>query len=187
LVNDVEKGGPADKAGLKAGDVIRTLNGQTVDSSGSLTNMVTNFSPGTTVNLGVMRDGKMIDVRVALTERPNGLPVEAGVGQAPSAGTLRGITVQSLTPQIRQQFGLGPDVHGVVISQVEPSSPGAQTGLQPGMVIESVNRQPVNSVGDFDKLAASAKGDTLLRVNANGQSQFVVISPGGGDEGDDGQ
>jgi hypothetical protein len=55
------------------------------------------------------------------------------------------------------------------------------------MVIESVNRQPVNSVGDFDKLAASAKGDTLLRVNANGQSQFVVISPGGGDEGDDGQ
>jgi len=188
LVQDVEKGGPADKSGLKAGDVIRTLNGQAVDSKGSLTAAVTNFNPGTTVTLGIIRDGKTMDVKVTLGERPANLPVTAGLGQAPTAGTLRGITVQALTPDVRQQLGLSPDVHGVVITGIDQNSPAAQTGLQQGMVIESINRRPVNSVTDFNRMAAEAKGDTLLRVNANGQSQFVVISPnGGGDNGDDGQ
>jgi len=188
LVQDVEKGGPADKAGLKAGDVVRTLNGQTVDSNGSLTAMITNFNPGATVTLGIIRDGKPMDVKVTLGERPANLPVTAGLGQAPAAGTLRGITVQALTPDIRSQLGLGEDVHGVVITNIDPNSPGGQSGLQQGMVIESINRQAVNSVADFNRLAAGAKGDTLLRVSANGQSSFVVISPnGGGDDGGDGQ
>lgn len=189
LVQDVEKGGPAEKAGIKVGDVIRTFNGQTVDSSGALTAMTTNANPDTEVSLGIMRDGKKMDVHLRLGERPTNLPVQAGLGQAPSAGTLRGITVQALTPQIRQQLGLSPDAHGVVISQIDPGSPAAQAGLQPGMVIESVNRQPVNSVADFNRLAAQAKGDTLLRINQQGSSAFIVISPssGGGGNGDDNQ
>ena len=186
LVQDVEKGGPADKAGIKSGDVIRTFNGQPVDSSGALTAMTTNANPNTDVDLGIIRDGKKMDVHVQLAERPNNLPVQAGLGQAPSAGTLRGITVQALTPQVRQQLGLSPDVHGVVITQVDPNSPAAQSGLQPGMVIESVNRQPVNSAADFSKLASEAKGDTLLRVNQNGSSAFIVISPGAGGGDDNG-
>ena len=180
LVQDVEKGGPADKAGLKSGDVIRTFNGQSVDSSGALTAMTTNANPGTQVDLGILRDGQKMDIHVQLAERPTNLPVQAGLGQAPSEGTLRGITVQALTPQVRQQLGLSPDVHGVVISQIDPNSPAAQSGLQPGMVIESVNRQSVNSAADFNHLAAQAKGDTLLRVNQNGSSAFIVISPGSG-------
>jgi Do/DeqQ family serine protease len=189
LVQDVEKGGPAEKAGIKVGDVIRTFNGQTVDSSGALTAMTTNANPDTDVTLGIMRDGKKMDIHVRLAERPGNLPVQAGLGQAPSAGTLRGITVQALTPQIRQQLSLSPETHGVVISQIDPNSPAAQAGLQPGMVIESVNRQPVNSVADFNRLAAQAKGDTLLRINQQGSSAFIVISPnsGGGDGGDDNQ
>jgi len=188
LVQDVEKDGPADKAGLKAGDVVRTFNGQTVDSPGGLTALTTNTNPGTAVTLGIIRNGKKMDIHLTLGDRPAGLPVNAGLGQAPSEGTLRGIQVQALTPPIRQQFGLGPDVHGVVISQIDPNSPAAQTGLQPGMVIEGINRQPVNSVADFNKLAADAKGDTLLRINQQGSSVFVVVSPGsGGDDGGDGQ
>jgi serine protease Do len=187
LINDVAKDGPADKAGLKVGDVVRTLNGNTVDSKGSLTTMVTNFNPGTTVDLGILRDGKPMDVKVTLGERPSNLPVTAGLGQAPSEGALRGITVQALTPDVRQQLGLGQDVHGVVVTNVDPNSPAAQAGFQQGVVIESVDKQPVNSVADFNRLAAQAKGDTLLRVNVNGESRFIVISPNGGDEGDDGQ
>lgn len=185
LIQDVEKGGPGDKSGLKAGDVVRTLNGQPVDSNGTLTAMVTNFNPGTTVTMGIIRDGKPMDVKVTLGARPANLPVAAGMGQAPSAGTLRGITVQALTPDVRSQLGLGQDVHGVVITNIDQNSPGGQSGLQQGMVIESINRHPVNSVADFNRLAAEAKGDTLLRIAANGMSQFVVISPnGGGDQGD---
>lgn len=187
LVQDVEKGGPAEKAGLKAGDVVRTLNGEHVDSKGALTAMVTNLNPGATVTLGIIRDGKPTDVKVTLGSRPANLPVAAGLGQAPTAGTLRGITVQALTPDVRSQLGLGEDVHGVVITNIDQNSPGGQSGLQQGMVIESINRHPVNSVADFNRLAAQAKGDTLLRVNANGASQFVVISPNGGGDNGDGQ
>ncbi len=187
LIQDVTKGGPADKSGVKAGDVVRTVNGQTIDSKGTLSAMVANLNPNTTVTLGIIRDGKQMDVKVALGERPADLPVTAGLGQAPSAGTLRGITVQALTPDIRSQLGLGEDVHGVVITNIDQNSPGGQSGLQQGMVIESINRHAVMSVADFNRLAADAKGDTLLRVNANGVSQFVVISPNGGGDNGDGQ
>jgi serine protease Do len=197
LVQQVEKGGPGEKAGIKAGDVIRTFNGQTVESQGAATAMTTNSNPGTEVTLGIIRDGKPMDIHVTLGERPANLPVRAtlgsggfgGQGAAPSQGTLRGIEVQALTPDIRQQFGVPTETHGVVIAQVEPNSPAAQAQLQPGMVIESINRHPVNSVADFNRLAGEAKGDTLLRINLQGQSQFVVISPNSdnGDNGDDGQ
>jgi serine protease Do len=186
----VTKGGPADKAGIKPGDVIRTFNGQPVESSGGLTTMTTNENPGTEVTLGVIRDGKNMDIRMALGDRPNDLSAQGSLGgqqgQAPSSGTLRGISVQSLTPQLRDQLSLSADVHGVVITQVDPNSPAGQNGLQQGLVIESINRQPVNSVADFNRLAAQAKGDTLLRINQQGQSAFVVISPNAAMAPDDG-
>ncbi len=178
LVQDVTPGGPADKAGLKQGDVVRTLDGKPVDSSGMLTSMVTAMSPGAQVALGVMRDGHMLDLRLTLGSRPAGLAVAGAMaGKAPSEGTLRGIAVQDLTPAILRQLGLPEGTHGVVISDLDPSSPGAEAGLQEGDVIESINRQPVNHVGDFDRLAAQAKGDVLLRIDRQGNGLFVVISP----------
>lgn len=184
LVQDVTPGGPADKAGLKSGDVIRKLNGQTVGSNGQLTAMVTNMSPGTEVTVELIRDGQPMTVRVRLGERPSNLGVTGRAGKAPSEGTLRGITVQNLTPDIREQLGLPPGARGVVVTNVDPNSPAAQA-LQQGDVIDSINRHPVNSVGDFNRWAADAKGQTLLRVNRQGFGQFIVISPsdnGGGNE-----
>ena len=184
LVNDVTPGGPADKAGIKNGDVIRKLDGKTVGDSGQLTAMVTDMNPGTEVTLDILRDGKPMTIHLTLGERPANLSVTPGVGKAPSEGTLRGITVQNLTPDVRDQLGLPPNVRGVVISELDPSSPAAQGGLQPGDVIETINRHPVNSVADFNRLAAEAKGQTLLRINRQGNGIFVVISPGdsGGDD-----
>jgi serine protease Do len=178
LVNDVTPGGPADKAGIKNGDVIRKLDGKTVGDSGQLTAMVTNINPGTEVALDILRDGKPMTIHLTLGERPANLSVTPGVGKAPSEGALRGITVQNLTPDLRDQLGLPASVHGVVISELDPSSPAAQGGLQPGDVIETINRHPVNSVADFNHLAAEAKGQTLLRINRQGNGVFVVITPG---------
>jgi serine protease Do len=87
-------------------------------------------------------------------------------------------------------LGLPSATKGVVISDMDPNSPAAQSGLQPGDVIQSVNREPVNSVADFNRLAGQAKGRTLLRVYRPGQGGvFVVVTPsdtggdnGGGDE-----
>jgi serine protease Do len=184
LVEDVTPGGPADKAGIKNGDVIRKLNGQAVGGSGQLTAMVTNLNPGAEVNLDIIRDGQSMTIHLTLGERPANLSATPAAGKAPTEGALRGITVQALTPDVREQLSLPSNVRGVVISDLDPSSPAAQTGLQPGDVIEAINRHPVNSVADFNRLAAEAKGQTLLRINRQGNGIYVVISPaeGGGDE-----
>jgi Do/DeqQ family serine protease len=179
LVDDVTAGGPAEKAGIKNGDVIRKLNGQTVSDREQLTAMVTNINPGTVATLDILRDGQPMTLKVTLGERPSDLSSHAGGGSV-QKGALRGIDVQNLTPSIRDQLGLPPNVTGVVIAQLDPDSPAAQYGLQEGDVIESINRQPVHNVGDFNKLAAQAKGQTLLRINRQGNGAFVVISPDGG-------
>jgi Do/DeqQ family serine protease len=183
LVQDVTAGGPAEKAGVKAGDVIRKFAGRTVQGPDQLTAMVTNTNPGTTVKLDILREGNPITIEVSLGERPSNLGLRAGVGQAPSQGALRGITVQNLTPALRNQLGVPASLQGVVISDLDPNSPAAQA-LQQGDVIESINRQPVRSVAEFNRLADQAKGDTLLRINRQGQSFFIVLSgdSGGGEQ-----
>jgi serine protease Do len=186
LAQDITAGGPADKAGLKTGDVIRKLNGQTIQDGNQLTAQVTNLNPGTVATLDILRDGQPMTLKVTLGERPSDLSARVGVGGGGGVqeGALRGISVENLTPTIRDQAAIPPNVTGVVISQVDPNSPAAQYGLQQGDVIESVNRQPVRNVGDFNKLAAQAKGQTLLRINRQGNGVFVVVSPDG-DGGDE--
>jgi Do/DeqQ family serine protease len=183
LAEDVTPGGPADKAGLKAGDIIRKLNGQAIPDAGQLTIQVTNLSPGGIATLDILRDGQPMTIKVTLGERPSDLSARVGGGGGVQQGTLRGITVENLTPSIRDQLGLPANAMGVVIAQVDPNSPAAQS-VQEGDVIEGINRQPVRNVADFNKLAAQAKGQTLLRINRQGNGVFVVISP---DDGGDGQ
>jgi serine protease Do len=185
LAEDVTAGGPADKAGLKTGDVIRKLNGQTIQDGNQLTAEVTNLSPGSIATLDILRDGQPMTLKVTLGERPSDLSARVGAGGGIQEGTLRGIEVQNLTPAVRDQAGIPPNVNGVVITQVDPNSPSAQYGLQEGDVVESINRQPVRNVGDFNKLAGQAKGQTLLRINRQGNGVFVVVSPDG--DGGDGQ
>jgi serine protease Do len=184
LVQDVSPGGPADKAGIKNGDVIRKLNGQTVADSGQLTAMITSLNPGSEATLDILRDGQPMTIKVTLGERPTNLSLQAGAGSV-QQGTLRGMTVQNLTPALRDQLGLPAGASGVVISDLDPNSPAARTGLQEGDVIESINRQPVRNVGEFNRLAAQAKGQVLLRFNRQGSGAYVVISPN--DDGGDGQ
>ncbi len=186
LVQNVTPDGPAEKAGLKAGDVIRRLNGQSVENQDQLTALITSLNPGSPVTMDILRDGKPLTIKATLGERPANLGLRAGVGAAPSQGTLRGITVQNLTPAIRQQLGLPSQLHGVVITDIDENSPAAQQGLGQGDVIEAINRQPVNSVADFNRLAGEAKSnDTLLRVYHQGQSFFIVIQGSSGDGGGD--
>ena len=183
LVQDVSRGGPADKAGIKIGDVVRKINGKTVEDSDQLMAMVTDLNPDTEVKLDILRDGQPMTLHLTLGERPANLSTTVGVGKAPTEGALRGITVQNLTPELRDRLGLSSDVRGVVITEIDPDSPAAQAQLQPGDDIENINRHPVNSVVDFNRWAAEAKGQTLLRVNRQGNGFFIVITPG--DNGDD--
>ncbi|MGD0227964.1 MAG: Do family serine endopeptidase [Terriglobia bacterium] len=183
LVEEVTPGGPAEKALLMNGDVIRKYNGQPVADSGQLIALVTDSKPGTVAILDILRDGKPLTVEVKLGERPSGLGVHASLGKPPVQGILGGISVQSLTPDLSEQLGVSSGTQGVVISNLDPKSPAAQSGIRQGDVIESINRQPVHSVADFDRLAAGAKGETLLRINRQGNGVFVVVSPTPEDSG----
>ncbi len=177
LIEDVTPGSPADHAGIKQGDVVRSIDGQQVDSKDQLTSVVASRNPGTAVTLGVLRNGKPIELKVILGTRPANLSARAGEGKAPSHSTLRGITVENLTPSLRDRLNLSADTEGVVISKLDPASPAAQEGLQNGDVIQEIDHAAVRNVGDFDRAAAQATGEVLLRIVRQGNGLFVVISP----------
>ncbi len=177
LVEDVTKDSPAARAGLKQGDVIQSVNGTPVSGKDQLTSTVASMNPGSVAKLGILREGKEITVSVTLGTRPTNLGITAGSAQAPSQGTLRGITVQNLTPDLLNRLGLPAGTPGVVITQLDPSSPAAQEGLKPGDVIQDIDHQPVKSAAAFEKLASQANGEVLLRIIRQGSGLFVVLSP----------
>jgi serine protease Do len=174
LVQDVSPGSPAAKAGLKPGDIVRKFNGQTVGDSAELLAMVASTPPGTPVTLELLRNGQPQTVTVTLEQRPANLAYAGGASRSPNQGALRGVTVQNLTSDLRRQLGVPSETHGVVVTEIDPGSPAAQY-LTQGDIIMSINRHDVNSVADFNKLAADAKGQTLLRIMRQGQAAFVVI------------
>ena len=179
FVEGVAPGGPADLAGLKAGDVVCKFNGQATENASRLTNLVTNSSPGTVVQVDILRDGRPLALTATVGERPAGLrtrPDERSVQQ----GSLRGVTVRSLTAEAREDMKLAAEVMGVVVIQVIPNTPAGQAGLEPGDVIESINRQAVKNLADFENSVAQAKGTTLLLIYRQGKSQFITVSDEGG-------
>jgi serine protease Do len=179
LVQNVESGGPAAKAGIKNGDVIRKFNGQAVADAGTLISLVTETNPGTTVTLDVIRNGKPLSVKVTLSQRPAEISNAFGKTQGPSGSLLHGVSVQNLTPSLRDQLGVPAKVNGVVVSGVDPNSPAAEY-LQQGDVIESIDRHPVRNVEDFNRLASGLKGRALLRINRQGVGLYLAISSDGG-------
>jgi len=176
LVNSVTSGGPADKAGIKTGDVILQLNGKDVTDSNSFRNQIAGTPPGTEVTLTIQRDNAEQQVRARLGElTPESARAGAGQGGGNQGGRL-GITVAPLTPDLAAQLNLPRGTEGVVIQSVDPNGPAAQAGLQAGDVIQQVNRQPVRSPEDIrGLLAKSGDRSPLLLINRGGQTIFVAV------------
>ena len=181
FVQDVTRGGPADKAGIKPGDVIRKFDNRAVTDSEQLLAIVASESPGSTVPVAILRNGEPLTLKVTIEQRPSEFGFSASRRQGPSKGTLRGVNVQNLTSALRKQLEISPDVRGVVVAQVDPSSPAARY-LEPGDVIVSINHRPTNSSAEFNDLATEAKGEVLLRIIHQGEALFVVIPHQGSDD-----
>ncbi|MFY9751215.1 MAG: DegQ family serine endoprotease [Candidatus Acidiferrales bacterium] len=176
LVGDVEPGKPAAKAGLKRGDVILKLNGQTLASRNDLQLQISQTAPGTAVNLDVWRDGKTQPFTVTLEQLPE-KDAEAATGET-SEGGLDGVQVQELTPDVAQELDLKPGVHGVVVSQVDPSSAAAAVGVQRGDVIQEVNHHTVTNVQEYKQaLASTGNQPVLLLINHGGITRYAVVEP----------
>jgi Do/DeqQ family serine protease len=177
LINSLTSGGPAEKAGLKSGDVILQLNGKDVNDPNTLRNEIAAAGPGTEVTLTLLRDGRQQQVRVRLGE----LTADAARGgdEQPgdtSAGSKLGITVVPITPDIAQQLGLRRGTQGVAVESVDPDGPAARAGIQSGDVIQEVNRQTVRSASDIGAaLQKSGDRPPLLLINRGGQTAYVPV------------
>jgi serine protease Do len=177
LIGDVVPKGPADKAGLKDGDVVLEYNGKKVIDSRRLRLAVGETKPGTTVPVKILRDGssKTLDVTVQQLPGTEKLAKNNAPGDTDN-GTLNGVGVADLDDQTRQQLKLPENIKGVVITEVQPDSAAAEAGLKQGDVIQEINRHPVKTAEEAVKLTENPKDKvTLLRIWSNGGSHYVVV------------
>jgi serine protease Do len=147
MINSVEPGTPADKAGLQKLDVIIEINGQPVEDNNDLLFKIAEIRPGTKVDLIVIRNGKEQKFSVKLTELVDSKTQETEAATDDDIG----YSVQDLTASIARQYGFQSQ-EGVLIMSVSPYSEAEEEGIQPGDIILEVNRQPVQNVRDFQKI-----------------------------------
>jgi serine protease Do len=169
LVGDVIPNSPAEKAGIKRGDVIVKFDKSEVRTMESLPKIVGSTTPGKAVKVEVIRDGKkkVLDVTIAVLKDE-----EIKV----AARNPIGIQVQDITPDIAQSLKLG-DVEGVLVSDVTPGEAGGEAGLKRGDIISEVNRQKVQNTGDYNQVASKLKsGDTaLMLVKRGGTTIYIAV------------
>jgi len=177
VVTQVEDGSPAAKAGLKVGDVITELDGQKVSDASQLQIEVGQKEPGSSIKLGILRDGKNINVPVRLEEMGSRDHEGKEVGSNSNGKPRWGLGLTDMTPELRDQLQASGDVHGAVVEQVQPGSAADNAGLQRGDVIVEVDRHPVQNAADVQNaLSAVPKGqDALVLVWSNGGNTFRVL------------
>ena len=175
LIADVQKDGPADKAGIKSGDILIELAGVKIKDNTSFRNDVARIMPNKKAELTLYRDGKSKKVTVTVGTFPDEGDTAGGVSGSADLVEKLGFQVQDLTQDIAQQLGY-ENTNGVVVSEVEPGTVAYEQGLRPGMLILEVNRSEVKNVSDFDKAVGKAKGrSVLLRVKTKEGAVFLNL------------
>ncbi len=179
IVADVVQEGPAQKAGLQRGDIVQTLDGKGVENSGELSRKVAALKPGTQVSLGIIRNGKQMSVQVTLGTLPAKVPQAKAFEEKTQSAW--GITVQNLTPELAQTFGLSAGEKGVVVTKVAEGSAAAEASLRQADVIKEVNRQTIQNIRDWKQaIEKMKKGEPLLLlVERGGNTLYVAIKPAG--------
>jgi serine protease Do len=180
LVSDVLKDTPADRAGLKRGDVVVKYNGHDVANAGQLRNLVAETVVGQRVTVVVIRDKREKELSVKIEEQPKEIASIGGGSAAPSDNeVLSGLEVQQLTPDLADQLNLPHTITGVVIASVEDGSLAEDAGVLAGDVIVEINHQAIKNLEDYQRIGRQLKAgeSVLLLLNRSGQMLFVTLSP----------
>jgi serine protease Do len=186
LVSGVMKGSPAEKAGIKQGDVILQYNGKVVEDTGHLRNMVSQTAIGTTVKVKVFRDKKEIETSVVIAEIPKKLAETSSREDEPEensekvSSALAGLVVHELTPELARRFGHEENETGVVVLKVEPQSRVFEAGIKAGDIILQINQKNITSLEEYKKAASKikAKERILILLRRKGQGDlFVTVKP----------
>ena len=181
VVQDVTPGSPAERAGLRPYDVIAALDGQAVSTGDELIAMVSARRPGDTVTLQLTRDGRGTSTLVKLAERP----VRDRGEDAPAVGRVRpglprlGLSVRALESDVARRLGAPSDVRGVVVWRVDTVGAAADADVERGDVILEIDRQPVHTLDDYERLVKNARAGEILTIylykSASGQRRLSTI------------
>ncbi len=180
LVSDVFRGSPAEKAGIKRGDIIIGINGKQTRNVQTLRNIVAQSKVGSALKLEVISEGKTVFLKVTTIEFPKEM-VEVNTEESEEGmaeeNALAGFSVTYLTAGIAKQLGLSRDEQGVVIVKVEPYSDADKAGLKRGDVIHEMNKKRVINLRDFNNITPNIrKGDTvLLFINRGGKKFYITL------------
>jgi serine protease Do len=188
LVAGVTRGGPADAAGLEAGDVVVEFDGREVPSMRDLPRMVADAPVGKRVPLVVLRRGERQTVEVELGRLEEGEEMMARLdrgeeepeGLEPLGTQTLGLTLEALSEENRTEYGVGEGVEGVLVTAVEPGSPADEKGIQPGDVVMEVSQEPVAAPEDvaarIDQLRSEGRRSALFLVaSQNDDMRFVAV------------
>ena len=194
IVQMVQPGEAAARAGIEPGDIVLTVNGREVTPDQTLSYLVANIAPGTTIPVEVIRDGQRRQINVTVGKRPSEEELrqsqmfdpdaEPEDDMAPSDNEViensLGLQVLELTPAIARQLGADGDTRGLVVASVDQNSDAARKGLRRGDILLTANYNPLVAVADLEKIVRSAQSDdrdaVLLRVQRRGGSpQYIAV------------
>jgi len=174
LVADVTSGSPAEKAGLKPGDVVIALDGKPIDNGSELSRTIASKAPGASMTVEVVRDGARKSMPVTLGTFPDAA-ADNESESASDQGRI-GLSLQPVTPEIAGQLNLPRDLRGLYVGEVVPGSKAETAGIQPGDVIVSVNGVEVTTVeGLKAEVAKAPNGLSRLRIHRNNGFTFLVL------------
>ena len=175
LVSQVEEGAPGAKAGLKAGDVILSVNGRSIEHSNQLPTIIAAFKPGTTVSLEIWRDRAARKVPVQIAELKEGRVKTSATAPGERSGSERlGLSLRPLSAQEKRAAGLES---GLLVEDVD--GPALRAGVQQGDVIVGVNNQPVNSIDQLERVVGKTAQSVALLISRDGATLFVPLKLGG--------
>ena len=177
LVGEVEANSPAQRAGLKTGDIILDVDGHSVDDANQLRNMISSMRPDSNVTSEDLAGWCAAHTpgHVGRSESRGSFQSGRPGGDNSSGDALDGVSVENLTPQVARGLNLPAGASGVVVNEVNPGSEAASAGLKQGDVIQEVNRRPVRNVAEFEAAVRNSKDGTLLLVNRDGHTLFVGV------------
>jgi serine protease Do len=172
LISDVFKGDPADKAGLKSGDVVIEINGKPIKDTHELLVMIAGFHVGETVKIKIIRDGQEKSLSLTIAERTE----KSEMASAQRTGEAFGMSVQEITPEIAQQLGLSIK-KGLIVVDVQEGSVADEVGIQVQDIILQVNKAKIATMKEYQREIAKAgeKGSILLLIKRGKATFFVPL------------
>lgn len=173
LISDVFEGDPADKAGIKSGDIVTEIDGKPVKDTHELLLVVSSLSIGETVKIKIIRDGQEKILPITIAERTD----KAEIAASQQTGEAFGMTVQEITPEIASHLGLGTK-KGIIVVDVQEGSAADEVGIQPQDIILQVNKVKVTTMKEYQKELSKAgeKGSLLLLIQRGKQRFFVPLT-----------